>query len=133
MVGANRLSVVVVNDDELVLGGLRRDLRSTGASIRCARSTRGALELVSRDPPDLLLCAADIPGDMDALALLKRVRAEHPEVRCWLHTREHSDLTRLASFQVVSMSCGPMVLRSLIESVQQQPPGQAGMGPSRPE
>ena len=124
MSGDTRISVVVVDDSELLRASLRRSLKRAPALIRFAASAEEALELVSQGVPDLLISDYRMEGSLDGLTLLERVHAEHPEVRCVLHTGEPTDTTRLVSaFPVLFKPCPTEVLLDLIESVRTERAG----------
>jgi DNA-binding NtrC family response regulator len=114
-----KISLLVVEDNELLRVALRRHLRRAPAVTRVAEAAEEALKLVAEEVPDLLISDYRMVGNMDGLSLLERVHAEHPGVRCVLHTGESPDTTLLVSvFPVLFKPCPMEVFYELIESVR---------------
>jgi putative nucleotidyltransferase with HDIG domain len=78
---ARRLGVLFVDDEPLVLQGLRRMLRSQQLvwDMQFAGSGAEALALLDRSPVDVVVADMRMPG-MDGAALLEAVRTRHPGV-----------------------------------------------------
>jgi DNA-binding NarL/FixJ family response regulator len=75
------LRIVVVDDHQLMLEGLRLALADAPGLDLVAETSEGrkVLPLVSRTQPDVVLLDVRIP-DMDGLAVLERLRRQHPDV-----------------------------------------------------
>lgn len=75
------LRIVVVDDHRLMLEGLRLALADAPGLELVAEASEGrkVLPLVSRTQPDVVLLDVRIP-DMDGLAVLERLRRQHPDV-----------------------------------------------------
>ncbi|MFH1059072.1 MAG: response regulator [Pseudomonadota bacterium] len=75
------LSVLFVDDEPLVLDGLRRLLRGQRHEWRLAFALGGpeALEMMARATPDIVVSDMRMPG-MDGAALLAEVRRLYPQV-----------------------------------------------------
>lgn len=73
------LSVLVVDDEELLVRSCARILEHEGFRVRTASRGREALELVARDRPDIILTDLMLP-DIDGLELLREVRELDEEV-----------------------------------------------------
>lgn len=73
------LSVLVVDDEELLVRSCARILEHEGFRVRTASRGREALELVIRDRPDIILTDLMLP-DIDGLELLREVREVDEEV-----------------------------------------------------
>lgn len=71
--------ILFVDDDSLLLRSLRRVLAAAGYRVVTAESGQEALELLAREPVDLLLSDLDMPV-MSGLELVSRVRRSFPEV-----------------------------------------------------
>ena len=71
--------VLIVEDDEVFLRPLRRALELGGFEVQTAGSGEEALDLLKRDDVDLVLTDQRLPG-MDGVGVVRRVKAEHPEV-----------------------------------------------------
>jgi DNA-binding response OmpR family regulator len=73
-------SILVVEDDETLAMGLTNALEHERFTVTHCDSGEAALEAVEDDVPDVLVLDVMLPG-MDGLSVLKRVKAEHPEVK----------------------------------------------------
>ena len=78
-------SFFFVDGNPLLLAALRRLTRELPGTRHFARSAEEALALIRVRVPSVLVSGYRLP-DGDGLELLERVRAEHPEVACALHT-----------------------------------------------
>src|SRR5262245_20213010 len=68
------LKILLVEDDEAFRTLLLVALEREGYTVREAAHGRAALELIEREPPDLIISDLDMPG-LDGHALCQRVRA----------------------------------------------------------
>ena len=83
-------SVLVVDDEELILTLLDQVLEADGYRVRTAQSATRALELMKEEPADLVVSDIRMPG-MDGLALSLQVRQDYPATRIILITGYLSD------------------------------------------
>lgn len=114
-----RISVLIVDESELLRSALRRNLRRAAATIRLAASAEEALGLIGSETPDLLVSGYRMEGSMNGLDLLERVHADYPSVRCVLHTGAHPHaIWHVTKFRVLLKPCPTEVLLGLIESVR---------------
>jgi len=92
-------SVVIVDDEPLVLYGVSTLLNSGNGAYRISRTFRdgaSALEYCLASPPDLLLTDIKMPG-MDGLALIEGIRPCFPDMKIVvLSCHEEFDLVRKA-------------------------------------
>lgn len=72
------LTILVVDDEELLAKSCKQILSSEGYTVYCEGRGKGALDLVRRQRPDIILMDLMLP-DMDGLALLKEVKQTAPE------------------------------------------------------
>jgi DNA-binding NtrC family response regulator len=72
------LSVLVVDDEELLVRSCARILEHEGFAVRTATRGREALEIISRQRPDIILTDLMLP-DIDGLELLQEARQLDPE------------------------------------------------------
>ncbi|MFJ4143591.1 HD domain-containing phosphohydrolase [Pseudomonas sp. NPDC089734] len=77
-VSAFKPSVLLVDDEELILSSLRRLLRTQGYTLHCATSGEEALEIMAQHPVDLVMSDARMPH-MDGATLLARIQVQYPE------------------------------------------------------
>jgi DNA-binding NtrC family response regulator len=71
--------VLIVEDDDVFLRPLRRALELGGFEVLTAGSGEEALDLLKGEDVDLALTDQRLPG-MDGVTLVRRLKAEHPEV-----------------------------------------------------
>ena len=70
-----RAHVLVVDDDEPITAALRRALEYEGLRVSIARDGYTALELVRREPPDLVVLDVMLPG-LSGIEVCEKMRAE---------------------------------------------------------
>ncbi len=78
-------TVLVVDDDEIVLNSLVEFLRSEGHTVHGAQSFHGAIEAIGSQPLDLVLADVYMP-DGTAFKLLGEIRKTHPDLEVVLVT-----------------------------------------------
>jgi len=71
--------ILIVEDDEIFLRPLQRSLEVAGYDVVTRPSGEDAIDLLKHDDPDLVLTDKRLPG-MDGVELVRRIRAEHPEL-----------------------------------------------------
>jgi cobalt-zinc-cadmium efflux system membrane fusion protein len=92
-------TILIVDDDELLLGVLARVLTRPEYAVHTAAGVAQALEAAKQHPPDLALLDLSLP-DGDGVELGKKLRACQPGLRMILMTayplrlRDSPDLTR---------------------------------------
>ncbi len=69
--------ILIVDNEPIVLDVLREVLASCGHEVSPVRSAQAALELLAREPHDLVLCDIRMPG-MDGFELLRAIGKTHP-------------------------------------------------------
>jgi two-component system response regulator FlrC len=79
------LSVLVVEDDPALREALTDTLEMAGYSAPSASTAEQALALLEKAPPGLVLTDVQMPG-MDGHALLRALKARHPEIPVILMT-----------------------------------------------
>lgn len=110
--------VLVVDDQEMVRGLLRRALERDGFAVTEAEDGEHALEILCNTRIHLVISDARMPR-MDGLELLKRVKRSHPGVRVVIltgHTGEH-DVTQFLIAGADEYLSKPFVPRKLIDAV----------------
>jgi two-component system response regulator MprA len=73
--GSVGVHVLVVDDDEPITAALRRALEYEGMRVSVARDGYTALELVRREPPDLVVLDLMLPGP-SGIEVCEKIRAE---------------------------------------------------------
>jgi DNA-binding NtrC family response regulator len=73
--------VLVVDDEELYRRSLERILARAGHEVLTARDAGSAMQLVTSEPLDLVLCDVRMPG-LSGLELIRQVRDAQPDVPC---------------------------------------------------
>ena len=75
--------VLLVDDHEIILHGLREFIASTPGITVCATadSAGAALEAIDDECPDVALLDVRLP-DMDGITLCREIRADWPDVKC---------------------------------------------------
>jgi len=71
--------ILVVDDDESVRWVTQVQLQQKGFSVSVASDAVQALDCIHGTPPDLVITDLKMPG-MSGLELLKKIRAEYPEI-----------------------------------------------------
>jgi len=71
--------LLLVEDDEIFLRPLQRSLEVAGYDVIVASSGEDAIDVLKRDDADLMLTDKRLPG-MDGVELVRRVKAEHPDL-----------------------------------------------------
>ena len=71
-------TILIVDDEEAVRAGLTRSLHGKGYTLVAAASAAAALEVLARQPVDLVLSDHHMPG-MTGLDLLAAVRDRYPD------------------------------------------------------
>jgi DNA-binding NtrC family response regulator len=71
--------ILVVEDDEIFLRPLQRSLELAGYDVVVASAAEEGLDLLKVDDVDLMLTDKRLPG-MDGVELVRRAKAEHPDL-----------------------------------------------------
>ena len=77
--GAERLRVLVVDDDEIVLAGLSATLESDGFDVVSSRSGYDAVDVLARGTSFALVITDLMMPGLSGIGVLERVRAVAPE------------------------------------------------------
>lgn len=115
------LSVLLLEDDPLVLTATRMLLESIGCKVQAARTAAEALHKVTQGlKPDLVLADYRLPGGVDGLTAVERLRAAlSPALPAVLITGDVTDelapLARSARIEVLRKPVKPEELQRLIE------------------
>ncbi len=113
-------NVLFVDDEKMVLDGLRRALRSMRKIINMnfALGGKDALSLLDERPIDILVTDMRMPG-MDGAELLNEVKKRHPEViRMILTGQADDEATKKAihvAHQFLMKPCDPLILKTVLK------------------
>ncbi|MGE8187288.1 HD domain-containing phosphohydrolase [Pseudomonas sp. NPDC086278] len=88
-------TVLLVDDEESILNSLRRLLRGQPYDVLLATSGAQALDIMAKQPVDLVISDARMP-DMDGATLLTHIHQRHPETLRILLTG-YADLTMIVN------------------------------------
>jgi len=135
---ASSATILVVDDDEVLLQVLSRVLGREGHTIVTAASVAQALDAAQRHSPDLALLDLSLP-DGDGVDLGEKLRARHAGLPMILMTayplrlREYPDLTRPFS-RVLTKPADLKELRGAIATALQEKPMHSSVpsGPAEP-
>ena len=72
-------TILVVDDERVIREGRRRLLAQEGYEVLTAENGKEALDLLSMESPDLILCDLVVPV-MGAMEVLEEVKANHPDL-----------------------------------------------------
>ena len=112
-------SILIVEDDETLAMGLTSALEHEHFSVVHVDTGEAALAAFEDDLPDLLVLDVMLPG-MDGLGVLRRVKAEHPEVPVILLTARASEQHRVEGLDLGADDyvVKPFSLRELVARVR---------------
>jgi DNA-binding NtrC family response regulator len=71
--------ILIIEDDPIFLRPLQRTLEVEGYEVMVVTSGEDAIDVLKRDDADLVLTDKRLPG-MDGVDLVRRLRAEHPDL-----------------------------------------------------
>ena len=122
------ISVLVVDDDPLILASTARFLRSHGMRAICADSPFGVSALVGRETPDVVVLDCHMPGlDGAQLARLLRANPRTARTRLVFHSGDSdTNLAALAEAVGAHYACkgwGPIALIDAIGAALSSPRG----------
>jgi len=95
---APRRTILIVDDHTVVREGLVRVLGGAGWSVGEASSGMQVIEWLRRHPVDVLIADLSMPG-ISGLELIRRVRAEFPQVRVLVLSMHAEEQYALRAFQ----------------------------------
>ncbi len=116
------IHVCFVDDDALLLAGVKRTLKQAAPSISLALATSGveALEVLHDQPFDVLISDLNMPG-MDGLSLMHAVQSQFPEMARVIATGDIDPYRafelQLVAHRVVSKPVDSAALVSLVQQL----------------
>jgi DNA-binding NtrC family response regulator len=117
-------TILVVEDDASLRRLTQVQLDKMGYKTRVAADVSGGLEILRREPVDLVICDLQLPG-FSGLDLLKMVRAEYPETKFVIVTAYGSINTAIEAMKAgahdyLTKPMHPVELRTLVDRVFEQ-------------
>ena len=85
-------TVLLVDDEKDFLESMSERMRIRGMDVTTASSAKEALAIIERDVFDAVILDFQLP-EMDGMAVLKKIKAKHPEAQIILLTG-HASLER---------------------------------------
>jgi len=128
-------SILVVDDDPVVLKLVARVLRRAGAAVTAVSSGREAIRAIADGEarPSILLSDIDMPG-MNGIELAARIRSLRPDVVILLMTGnpDSAAAARAHPDQVVGVLLKPITVEDLLAEVRNAAtPSRPAPGPRR--
>jgi DNA-binding NtrC family response regulator len=88
--------VLIIEDEILLAMNVQRDLESMGYNVvGIAESADAALDIISKEPPDIVLMDIVIQGHMNGIELTKVITQEYPQCKV-IYMTAHSDADTVA-------------------------------------
>jgi len=109
--------VVLVEDDPAVLASLRFAFELEGFHVYAHDSAEALLDAAPPPRPACFVVDQRLPG-MDGLTLVRRLRAQDPDVRAFLITTTNNDIARRAAREGVPIIDKPLVTETLVAEVR---------------
>ncbi len=94
-----RERIVVIEDEETIALGLVSALRGAGYAPEHYDTGEAGLEAILADPPALVLLDLMLPG-IDGLEVLKRAKAEHPELQVIILSAKSEELDKILGLEL---------------------------------
>lgn len=91
--GSDKIRVLVVEDEALLLFTISDDLKDAGYAVFEATSAAVALTVLEAEPIDILFTDVAMPGELNGLDLAGAVAARWPAIRVFI-TSGHVDLRK---------------------------------------
>ena len=113
--------ILVVEDDEALKRVAQGQLERNGHQTAAAMDVAEALDVLRRQPVDLVLSDLHLP-DMSGMELLKRVRMEYPETAVVIMTAYGTietaiEATRMGAYDYITKPIHPDELKTLVNRV----------------
>jgi DNA-binding NtrC family response regulator len=129
-----RTSVLLVDDEAEFVTTLAERLELRGLEVTVATDCEEAIQLVEREPPQVVVTDVKMPG-MGGLDLLRFVKARHPEIEVIVLTGHGSTQDgikgmRLGAFDYLMK---PVKIEDLIEKLESATEMRHGRADSGPE
>ncbi len=74
-----RNKILLIDDDEIVLVGLKEELKSAGYNVRTALSGEKAIEMIKKERADVVFTDLVMPG-INGVEVCKRLKTLYPDI-----------------------------------------------------
>ncbi len=91
--------VLIVEDDESILGGLRLNLELEGYSIVVAKDGKEAVEQFEEHEPDLVILDVMLP-EMNGFEVLESIRRRNPDVPVMMLSAKDTQADKIAGLKI---------------------------------
>jgi DNA-binding NtrC family response regulator len=117
-------AILVVEDDSSLRRLTQVQLDKLGYQTRLASDVSAGLDILRREPVELVICDLHLPSE-SGMELLKKVRAEYPETKFVIVTAYGSIHTAIeamksGAYDYLTKPLHPVELRALVERVFEQ-------------
>ena len=90
-----KFSILVIDDEEIIRGLLSEYLGRLGHTITTAIDVIEGLKSFQENPTDIVLTDMKMPGNLDGIDIVRRIKAFKPETRFIVLTAFANDLERI--------------------------------------
>lgn len=111
--------LLVIDDEDIVLLSCRRALSPQGYEVKAVNSGEQALSLLEKEEFDVVMTDLKMP-DMDGIELLRRIKAQWPEIEVIIITgyqtvETASDARKLGAFDYIEKPFTPAQIIAVTE------------------
>lgn len=94
------MKVLIVDDIQMARNNMRRVLEKHGIDIIEAENGESAIKLYTEELPDVVCLDIDLPGGMDGIEVLKRIKASDPNATVLMVSAMSSQYNFVESFKM---------------------------------
>lgn len=92
--------VLIIDDEEIVRLSCHRILQPEGYKVRTAMSAAEGFTMLEEELPDIVLTDIKMP-DTDGIEVLKRIKAQYPDIEVIMITGYHAIATAVSTADVI--------------------------------
>ncbi len=131
------LSILVVDDEQIVLDSVKKHLRKDDCTVLTASLAKEGLETMDKEPVDIVLTDLMMP-EIDGLEFMKLVKSKYPSVPIIMITGYATintalQATQLGAFDYIAKPFTKMELKSVIKRAADLVAAAAELGAVAPE
>ena len=75
----NKIKVLIVDDEELILVGWKKELEAEGYNVRTASNGKEAVEVAAEDKPDIVITDLIMP-EMNGVEVCRKIKEMYPHI-----------------------------------------------------